>query len=388
MIVLSDKSDCCGCTACEAVCGHHALTMRADAEGFLYPVVDTSRCTDCHLCEQVCPIMQRDAKFLNTIPTGVFALRHKDKLTLRSSSSGGAFAAMAQTFLEMKGVIYGAEYDERLVVVHRREQTSDGVRRFRGSKYVQSDIRGIYADVRAQLRSGRYVLFSGTPCQVEGLKGFLRHPYDKLFTVDILCHGVPSPKVFADYVRFVNRHSIHRLQEIAMKDKTFGWGYQDLRLSFRGGISEFHSPLSTLWNKIFYDHVANRPACHACRFANFHRPGDVSIGDYWGIEKAHPELHSPDGVSLLLVNTEKGDELWQHIQGQYSFIKSSLDACRQRALQGPVPASPDRPQFWKEYHDQGLESVVRSRYHINRRILLVNRLRQITRIIKQLRAPC
>lgn len=383
MIVLSDKRDCCGCTACEAVCGHQAIAMQADAEGFLYPTVDATRCTDCHLCEQVCLIIQRDARPPVGLPSRVLALRHKDKATLRSSSSGGAFAAMTKVFLDKGGVVYGAEYDEGLAVVHRGEDTPDGVRRFRGSKYVQSDLRGVFRDVRAQLRAGRPVLFSGTPCQVEGLKNFLRRPYDGLTTVDILCHGVPSPKVFADYVRFVNRHSVRPLRGMFMKDKTFGWGYQDLRLYFQGGSTEFHSPLSRLWNRVFYDHVANRPACHACRFASFHRPGDASMGDFWGVEKALPHFVSTDGVSLLLVNTDKGEALWQAVKSQFDYAESTTEACRQRALESPVPPSPQRVQFWQAYHERGFDSVVRTRYHLSRRTLLANRLRQIIRTIRQ-----
>lgn len=383
MIALSDKRNCCGCTACAAICGHHAITMQPDPEGFLYPTVDTARCTDCHLCEQVCPIVLRDARQPTGLPLRVLALRHKDRATLRSCSSGGAFAAMTQACLDKGGVVYGAEYDEGLTVVHRGEETPAGARRFRGSKYVQSDLRGTFADVRTQLRAGRPVLFSGTPCQVEGLKAFLRRPYDELTTVDILCHGVPSPMVFADYVRFVNRHSVRPLRGIAMKDKTYGWGYQDLRLYFQGGLTEFHTPLSCLWNRVFYDHVANRPACEACRFASFHRPGDVSMGDFWGIEKALPGFASTDGVSLLLVNTPQGEALWQEIKPQFDHAESTPEACRQRALTSPVPLAPDRAQFWQAYHERGFESVARRRYGISRRTLLIGRLRQALSLIRK-----
>lgn len=377
MIQVEDKHDCCGCTACASICGRNAIVMQPDEEGFLYPVCDLSRCIDCHLCELACPIITRDSKQSDTLPLKVYALRNKNAEVLRGSSSGGAFAAMVENILSQGGIIYGAEYNEQHVVVHRGETTSDGAIRFRGSKYVQSNINGVYNEIRQHLLSGRLVLFSGTPCQVEGLKCFFRKPYENLLTVDILCHGVPSPQIFADYIRFINKYSLGRLKGLFMKDKTFGWGYQNTRLFFQSGRSEFNTPLSNLWNNIYYDHIVNRPSCHKCRFTNLHRSGDLTIGDFWGIEKYHKEFHSSMGVSLLMTNTNKGNIFWEQIKSEFEYIESNMDECIQPVLQYSRLETSDRISFWEEYKKQGFDKTIRRRYHITHVAFLKNCLSQI-----------
>lgn len=370
MIQIVDKHDCCGCTACASICGHKALTMVADEEGFVYPECDESACTDCGLCEKVCPVITRDAsKIDNEIPIRVLALHNKDEQTWTSSSSGGVFSALAELTVNRGGIVYGAEYDDRFVVVHRGETSADGILKFRGSKYVQSDLTGIYREIRAHLRDGKEVLFSGVPCQVEGLKNFLLKPYDNLTTVDILCHGVPSPKVFADYISYIQRHTILPLRKVFMKDKTFGWGYQNLRLTYCGKTSEFNTPVSNLWNKIFYDHVANRPSCHKCRFKNLNRAGDLSIGDFWGIDRHHPEFASQNGISLLLINSLKGEKVWNDVRTNFNHIESDIEECLQPVLQHSSPEPSDRVPFWKEYLERGFDYTVRKRYNISLRDL-------------------
>lgn len=382
MIDIVDKKDCCGCTACASVCGVHAISMKADEEGFLYPEVDRGKCVDCTMCEKVCPIICRDAEDCSNTPLKVYALHNADVDVWRESSSGGVFAALCTHVIKKGGIVYGAEYDDDLMVVHRGEDTEAGVLKFRGSKYVQTDIRGVFKEIRQQLNSSRDVLFSGTPCQVEGLKRFLRKPYPNLLTVDVVCHGVPSPLVFADYVKFINRHSVGRVRRINMKDKSFGWGYQNLRLFFSAGRTEFNSPVSNVWNKIFYDHVANRPSCHDCRFTNYHRAGDLTIGDFWGIEKSHPELLSENGVSLLLINNDKGLSAWNDVAVKFEYVESSVEKCRQAALSHPQPEAADRKDFWREYAKKGFEYAVRKRYGITCITLLKNRLRQLLGIVK------
>lgn len=366
MIDLTDKHDCCGCTACASVCGHKALEMIEDAEGFLYPKCDINKCTNCHLCERVCPIINRDFDSESgNQPLQVLALHNIDENIWQSSSSGGVFAAIAKLFIDKDGVVYGAEYNEDFVVVHRGETKPDGVLKFKGSKYVQSDLRGVYAEIREQLCADREVLFSGVPCQVEGLKNFLMKPYDNLTTIDIVCHGVPSPLVFADYISFIRKHTIIKLEKIFMKDKTFGWGYQNLRLYYRGGISEFNTPVSNLWNKIFYDHIANRPSCHKCRFKNFHRAGDLTLGDFWEIEQSHPEFTSDKGISLLLINTIHGISIWNEIQPEFKFIESNTSESLQPALDHSYPEPSDRVSFWEDYLKHAFEKTVKKRYHIS-----------------------
>lgn len=357
--------------------------MEYDEEGFLYPTVDTALCVDCKLCEKICPNTVRDNKPSDTrAPQKVLAVRNKNVKTLTSSSSGGIFLPVAQEILNQSGIVYGAEYNKNLIVVHRGETTTNGIRKFCGSKYVQSDIRGIYQEIKSHLCDGTLILFSGTPCQVEGLKQFLMKPYNNLLTVDILCHGVPSPMVFNDYVHFVRKKSFGQLIGIFMKDKTYGWGYQNLRLYYDNGISEFNSIISNLWLKIFYDHIAQRPSCHKCRFKNLYRPGDISIGDFWGIEKSHPEFNSSLGVSLLLINTAKGEKLWKNIMHQFDFFESNVDECMQPVLQYSTPEPTDRIKFWKDYHKTGFCHTIMKRYHISNYQIIKRQFHQYIDIIR------
>jgi coenzyme F420-reducing hydrogenase beta subunit len=384
MIHINNKHDCCGCTACASVCNKNAIIMQADKEGFLYPHVNIELCTDCHLCEKICPIITRDnKKTVLNLPLNVYALHHKDIEVWYKSSSGGVFTALAEDCLKMKGIVYGAVFSKDFTVVHCGEQTAKGILKFRGSKYVQSDIQGIYRDIRRHLRNERQVLFSGTPCQVEGLKNFLSKEYNNLTTIDILCHGVPSPRLFADYIQYINQHSIDSLQQIFMKDKTFGWEYQNLRLYYKHNNTEFNTPLSNLWNKLYYDNIINRPSCHHCRFTNLYRAGDITIGDFWGIQKSHPNFFNTNGISLLMVNTNRGKVVWERIHSDFIYQQSNTKQCLQPVLLHPKSASPQRDAFWKEYLQNGFTATVNKYYGITHKTLLKNKIQQLINLIRQ-----
>lgn len=349
MIELRHKEDCCGCTACASVCGRGAISMVRDAEGFLYPRVEAGDCVGCGLCETVCPVQRYDHRGPRQHPPQVYALHHRDEEIWEKSSSGGVFAALCEAVLAEGGCVFGAAYNERWEVVHRRADTQETADAFRGSKYVQSDLQGVYAQVKAALSKGRKVLFSGTPCQCEGLRGYLRREYDTLLIVDIMCHCVPSPALFADYVQFVQRKAGSPIRSIFMKDKRFGWGEQTLRITFENGEEWFNTPETRLWNTIFYSRLATRPSCHACRFTNYHHPGDVTIGDFWGIDRTHPEFYDRKGISLLFVNTAKGEALFAAVSKRFVYIKSDVEHCVQPNLLHPTQPAPARGAFWQDY---------------------------------------
>jgi len=382
MINVIDKHDCCGCSGCASICGHKAIEMTTDNEGFLYPEINENLCTDCGLCERVCPIIFRDKSTETRQSIQVYALRNLNEEIWKSSSSGGVFAALAKYCIAKGGIAYGAEYDDNFVVVHRGETTEDGVTRFRGSKFVQSDLRGVFKEIRKNLNNGRELLFSGVPCQVQGLKLFLNKSYPNLTTVDILCHGVPSPKVFADYISYIQRHSLLPLKNVFMKDKTFGWGYQNLRLHFGGEVTEFNNPISNLWNKVFYDHIANRPSCHKCRFKNLNRAGDISIGDFWGIEKSHPDFHSKKGISLLLVNNSHGMNVFNSIKTNFEYIESNIEECLQPVLDHSIPEPPERETFWEEYHKYGFDKTIKRKYGVKNSTNIARNIRSLLKFVK------
>ena len=380
MIQVSDKHNCCGCTACASICPKDAIQMQRDIEGFVYPLVNDSQCINCGLCEQVCPILHRDSYLNSNKPTNIYALHNNDIKVWKNSSSGGVFNEIADYIIQNSGVVYGAEYTNVLNVKHKKETTICGAIKFRGSKYVQSDLDNSFREIRKELNNGSTVLFSGTPCQVEGLKRFLRREYNNLITVDIICHGVASPLVFNDYIDFINKYSLSKIIGINMKDKTFGWGYQNLRLFYKNNTSEFNTIKSNLWNKLFYGHLILRPACYKCRFTNLSRPGDLSIGDFWGVEKKLPDFYNMTGISILLCNTLKGFKLWGKIQHHFCYLRIDENTCMQQALSNSVAEPEDRNNFWENYKLQGFKYILKQQ-NITKLDLLIN-------IIKQLLISC
>ncbi|WP_251968442.1 Coenzyme F420 hydrogenase/dehydrogenase, beta subunit C-terminal domain [Parabacteroides sp. AD58] len=379
MVNIINKADCCGCTACASICTHSAITMQPDIEGFLYPAVNSDLCTNCGLCEKVCPTTYYDALDKAMSSPKIYALRNRDSKILKTSSSGGVFAELVSYTLSKDGVVYGAVYDENFHVIHRLAKNETEALQIRGSKYVQSDLRGIYKDIRDQLRKNQFVLFSGTPCQVQGLKNFLIKPYVNLLTVDIMCHCVPSPRVYDDYLHFIQKTFKSSISSIFMKDKTLGWGKQRLRISFSDGKEIFDTPESNLWNQLFYSQLISRPSCHECRFSNYQHPGDLTIGDYWGIEKVHPEFYDSNGVSLLFTNTDKGETVFSDIKDSFFFIESTKDHCVQPNLISPVESNPLREMFWLDYDKKTFRSIAVKYFNYGLRNKVKGKLRSIVK---------
>ena len=383
MIKLKSKYDCCGCTACATICNHNAIKMITDEQGFLYPQITPKYCINCGLCDQVCPIIHYDSLKDKSADPTVFALHNSNKKIWESSSSGGAFASFASQTIQSKGIVYGAIFNNELKVIHSKASDEIEALKFRGSKYVQSDLTGIFKDAKDELNKGTKVLFCGTPCQVEGLKRFLRKDYDNLFTIDILCHGITSPKIFQEYIKFIKENSDFKLTGIFMKDKTFGWGYQNTRLYFGKTASQFNTVLSNLWNKIYYSHLATRPACHACRFTNYLRPGDISLGDFWGIEKYHPNFSNSKGISLILINNSKGKSEWEKVQNQFTYIRSNPYECQQPNLLHPIAESNKKDEFWNDYAQMSFTKLMQKYFNVTPYALIKNRIRMLFQTIKQ-----
>lgn len=251
MVEIEDKSECCGCGACRNICPKQAINLKSDDEGFMYPFVNVDLCIKCGLCIKSCPIIQRKNNILKKSPLNVYAGHAKDEQVWHSSSSGGAFQVLASNLIDKGGIVYGAIFDENFRVIHARISNQKNLEKLKGSKYVQSNTDDIYPIVKKDLKFGYHVLFSGTPCQIEGLIQYLHEPYDNLITCDILCHSVPSPKVFKDYTQFLQEKYHSKIISINMKDKTLGWGHQSLRIRFENGREIFNNRDSNLWNTFF-----------------------------------------------------------------------------------------------------------------------------------------
>ncbi len=357
MIEINNPIDCCGCTACASICAHKAIQMNADDEGFLYPEVDKALCVDCGLCNKVCPIIHRKEMTLEPNQISYKALRIKDHDKLMASSSGGAFVAVAEHIIKKGGVVYGAIYDNNCVVMHQSADTLEGIRQFMGSKYSQSDMRGIYASVKDTLRQGREVLFTGTPCQVEGLRLFLRKAYDNLTTLDLVCHAVPSPKLFKEYVDYCSQRLGSKVVAIEMRHKqTCGWSHRyAYRFSFENGKHTVDPKQIENWGRLFFSKLIDRPSCHECKFTNYHRAGDLTIADFWDDAHRRPDIHSNDGTSLCLVNTPKGQQILNEIDDQIELFDITKKESEQPCLLGPTPVSPRRAEFWSFYQQHGFE---------------------------------
>lgn len=324
MIQIVDKSQCCGCTACVSVCPKQCIAMQEDEEGFLYPVVDTSLCIDCNLCQKVCPELHP----MNTrTPLHVYAAKHKDEQIRLASSSGGIFTLLAEKVIDEGGVVFGARFNASWEVVHDYTETKEGLTAFRGSKYVQSWLGNCFSKVKSFLSEGRKVMFTGTPCQIAGLKQYLRKEYDNLLTVDVVCHGVPSPKVWRMYLdevackgkkNTVLPHSIHGrdalIKGISFRDKCLGWKKYSfaLTLSEATADGEKNTVLlssvftENLYMNVFLSNLSLRLSCYACPAKAGKSGSDITIADFWGIEDVLPDFEDDKGISLVLSYSEKG----------------------------------------------------------------------------------
>lgn len=297
MLSLSSKSQCCGCTACVSACPKQCIRMVEDKEGFLYPQIDTTDCVDCGLCEKVCPVLHPvQAKE----SPAVFAAVNNNSEVRMQSSSGGIFTLLAEQIIQKGGVVFGACFDKEWKVVHRYTETLEGLTCFRGSKYVQSDMGTSFQDVKCFLDQGRNVLFSGTSCQIAGLKNFLRKSYDTLLTVEVICHGVPSPKAWKSYL-FGKRN----IRSINFRSKTEGWKKFRLELTYADGRVE-RAPLENdFYMKAFLSNLSLRPSCYTCATKIKNSQSDFMIADYWGIDQVQPEIDDDKGCSLVIVNNSE-----------------------------------------------------------------------------------
>lgn len=338
MINIKSKEDCCGCSACAQRCPKQCISMKEDDEGFLYPQVDSSKCIDCHLCEKVCPVVHQAEP---RMPMESYAAYNMDNIVRKDSSSGGVFTLLSEKIIDDGGVVLGATWNEKWQVVHTYTETKEGIVQFRGSKYVQSIIGETYKQAEAFLKSGRKVLFSGTPCQIAGLRLFLRKEYENLLTVDFICHGVPSSGVFRWYlqeeinnyaarkgrknsVSFLPIHSIPKgdvlmpeglsINGIRFRDKCSGWKKFSFVLLLaeasadgkQNSVSLSYTLEQNSFLKGFLNDLYLRPSCHKCPAKSLKSGSDITIADYWGYKDTTNIIDTDEGISAVLINTVKG----------------------------------------------------------------------------------
>ncbi len=312
MIKITDKTKCCGCTACASKCPKEAIKMVEDEEGFKYPIIDLEKCINCGLCEKVCPYNNeyKNKKIFNeSIAYGGW---NKDEEIRKISTSGGIFTSIAKNIINNNGVVCGAIYDKDLNVIHDIIDNVEDLKKVNGSKYVQSDMKENFKKVKWHLDNNRLVLFSGTPCQVAGLSSFLGKEYENLYLCDIVCHGVPSPKAYNKYKSELEELDSKKLKSINFRDKCTGWQEYSFSARFNDNSNYIEKAAENSYMKAFIGDIDLRKSCSTCKFAKLPRYVDFTLGDFWGVDNYYPELNKENkGTSLILVHTEKGEKLLQ-----------------------------------------------------------------------------
>lgn len=355
MLKLISKHDCCGCTACASICPKGCIAMQADEEGFCYPQIDEALCIDCGLCEKVCPLLHKPDKH-GII--SVYGAKNIDDSVRFTSSSGGMFTLFANAVLQSGGTVFGAELDDAFQVCHTSITNTGELFKLRGSKYVQSKMTGIFKKVRTLLNNGKKVLFSGTPCQIAGLKGFLMKDYENLTTVDVVCHGVPSAKVYNKYLQEIASDTGESITKVNFRDKANGWK-QGETLFFTKTHRIGAPKRQETYMRLFLNNVSIRPSCGDCAFNNKRSLADVTIADYWGIDKQFPEFDDDKGITLVLINTTKGKQLFDSIKDKTTYISTDFKKGAQYnlAVSKSLGLHPKRQYFFDNLENKTLKEL-------------------------------
>lgn len=359
MIEIKNKADCCGCTACASICPKNCIEMRVDEEGFLYPLVEASACVDCRACERACPIIQAklymptvsNIKVVADVPFKQkgYVVQNKNPQVLRESTAGGAFTAIAKYVINRGGVVFGVELSDDLIARHVYIDTENDLSRFRNSKYVQSYLGGVYGLVKSFLKQGRFVCFSGTPCQIEGLKRYLGKEHENLITVDVVCRAVPSPLIFRKYVELQEKKLSGNIKTVRFRDKHYGYKYSTVNVITDRNQGNYHQGIdSDPWLRAFFSNICDRPSCHDCKFRKQHRVSDFTLWDCLNIDKFSRDMDNDKGATRVLVHSHKGHDIFDAMKSDFIWLEVEPDKLVKgsKEIFESVPAHVKRKQFF------------------------------------------
>lgn len=387
MIKIQEKSDCCGCGACSNICKRKAITMQQDDEGFLYPTVDNKLCNDCKRCETVCPFIHSYEPRLGD--SQVYGAKNKDQVQRKNSSSGGIFPLIANWALDNQYSVIGVGFDRNWHTEHQVITDRLNLHRLCRSKYVQSNTRDIYVQVREMLQKGKKVLFSGTPCQCSALRRFLAKDYDGLICVDVICHGVPSPKIWDKYLNEKceeykeQRGNISDVQfKIKNITKGYVWRKPGFLIKWKDGTEFISFGNATSYENGFLGNLFVRPSCHNCKVKSISSDSDITIGDYWGCNDVKPDFDDENGVSLVFLNSDKGQKIYEQILDKVDSIRLTTQEAvyhNDRIVYSSRP-HPNRKKFFKHANEK-LDDVVPRTLHLT---WLQKKTMRVSMLIKKL----
>lgn len=357
------KELCYGCRACEHICPKEAITIAPDHEGFIYPSIDPNKCIDCGLCEKVCPTQDANKdKLLHGEKSTVYAAWNTDLALRMKSTSGGMFYTLASRFIEEAGVVYGAKMDKDLTAYQCRVTSIEELAALRGSKYMQSNTRDTFVMVKNDLTSGLKVLYSGTPCQIAGLRSFLRKDYAHLFTIDLVCHGTPSPTIFKQHIHYIEQCEGKTLKAFYFRDKKpSGWRAY-VSYVFSNGKEKHLITEKDFYFRAFCAGWLNRESCFLCQYSQSRRVGDITLSDFWGAEKTIKALRiqRKHGYNLVVCNTEKGQNLFDSVSDRIEKIETTMEIAKQGdvRLRHAEEKPSLRNRIYRECEEKGYGYVV------------------------------
>lgn len=388
MITIQDKSKCCGCNACGDVCAHGAISFVTDIEGFWYPEVDTTKCTDCGLCEKVCPILHAASKIERYRTPVVYGAYAKDEVIRMDSTSGGIHSTLAQKVYEQGGYVGGAIYNDDHTVSQYISDNPQDLPKIRSSKYLQSSSIGVYKEIKSLLKKGSLVFYCGSPCYIHALHKYLgEKEYDNLITCDFICRGANSPKVFLKYMEMLEKQYGSNATEIKFKNKKWGWHNFSLRVNFANGKQY----CKDRWNDLFfigYLQVGNfsRPSCYDCAFKGFPQKADITLADFWGIENLDKSMDQDKGTSLVLINSDKGQRLFNSIKDDVVWKEFSAGVLKHNdaANYSMVNMTKNRGEFFRDLSNMPFDKVAKKYFPLPSKSSFFRKiLKRIKRVVKK-----
>lgn len=378
--ICREKSLCTGCTACASVCPKSCIEMKADKEGFLYPHVNEDLCVNCDLCEKTCPV--NNSPEVEPI-CDAYVVRNKDVPTLIDSTSGGAFSAIANYVFDNGGVVYGVGVTSDLKIQHYGLTSAERERlaELRGSKYVQSDLGNCFREIKAELENGILVCFSGTPCQVSGLKSYLKKPYSNLITVDLICKGTASPYVLEKYVEYQEKRQRAKIKTIRFRNKTYGYHSGTMKIEFENGKVYYGSGRVDYMLKSYYKETCSRYSCYQCAFKCDQHCSDFTIFDCWHVEQLVPALRDDNkGYTNVIVQTEKGKQLIETLNRYWDFWSVDFQLMKEKdgiMMENSAKMNQNRPIFVDAVCKDGLETAVQKYIPVSRRDMAIEKTKHI-----------